>query len=374
MPVPRTWDIFCNVVDNYGDIGVTWRLVRQLAAEHGLSVRLWVDDLASFARIQPGVDTALDAQRVCGVEVRRWAEPFAETPPAEVVIEAFACHLPEPYLAAMARREPKPVWINLEYLSAEDWVTGCHGMASPHPRQPLVKHFFFPGFVPGTGGLLCEMGLLERRNAFCNDPSAREAFRLARGLPPPRDGELTVSLFGYANQGLPGLLQAWAHGDEPVLCLVPQGVLADAALAFCGGAEKGRLRVQALPFTDQAGYDQLLWYADINFVRGEDSCVRAQWAAHPFVWQIYRQEAEAHLKKLDAFLALYRGGLSSGAEQALETFWMAWNREDKAGEAWPAFRRHHDELAAHGARWAERLAELGGLAANLVNFVGNVLE
>ncbi|WP_187492385.1 elongation factor P maturation arginine rhamnosyltransferase EarP, partial [Pantoea agglomerans] len=23
-----TWDIFCTVVDNYGDIGVTWRLAR----------------------------------------------------------------------------------------------------------------------------------------------------------------------------------------------------------------------------------------------------------------------------------------------------------------------------------------------------------
>ena len=27
-----TWDIFCSVVDNFGDIGVTWRLARQLVA------------------------------------------------------------------------------------------------------------------------------------------------------------------------------------------------------------------------------------------------------------------------------------------------------------------------------------------------------
>ena len=46
-----SWDIFCTVVDNYGDIGVCWRLARQLAAEHGFAVRLWVDDLASFARL-----------------------------------------------------------------------------------------------------------------------------------------------------------------------------------------------------------------------------------------------------------------------------------------------------------------------------------
>ncbi|MBY0444112.1 MAG: elongation factor P maturation arginine rhamnosyltransferase EarP, partial [Burkholderiales bacterium] len=37
------WDIFCRVIDNYGDIGVCWRLARQLSFEHGFAVRLMVD-------------------------------------------------------------------------------------------------------------------------------------------------------------------------------------------------------------------------------------------------------------------------------------------------------------------------------------------
>ena len=151
---PFDWDIFCCVVDNFGDIGVTWRLARQLKREgniaaHGdeVQVRLWVDDLASFARIAPGLQPALAQQQLDGVSICHWpAQDFPATDAADVVIEAFGCPLPDSYLAAMVGRARKPVWINLEYLSAEDWVAGCHGLASPHPQLPLTKHFFFPGF------------------------------------------------------------------------------------------------------------------------------------------------------------------------------------------------------------------------------------
>ena len=150
----RTWDIFCSVVDNYGDIGVCWRLARQLSSELGQSVRLWVDDLASFRRVCRDIDPALEIQQVNGVEVWHWGEAMAAVQPADIVIEGFSVRLPDNYLAAMAERTPRPVWINLEHLSAEPWVEGCHGLPSPHPALPLVKHFFFPGFTAATGGLL----------------------------------------------------------------------------------------------------------------------------------------------------------------------------------------------------------------------------
>jgi uncharacterized repeat protein (TIGR03837 family) len=171
-------DIFCNVIDNYGDIGVCWRLARQLGNEHGLAVRLWVDDLNSLAKLCPEADAALERQRCRGVEVYLWRKGFPDVQQADVVIEAFACKLPQGYLEAMAAHEHKPVWINLEYLSAEDWVGGCHKLPSPHPSLPLTKYFFFPGFTPKTGGLLLERDLLARRDAFQND-TAREQSVLA---------------------------------------------------------------------------------------------------------------------------------------------------------------------------------------------------
>ena len=127
------WDIFCKVVDNYGDIGVCWRLARQLAGEHGLAIRLWVDELSAFARLAPQVDASADAQVVAGIEVRRWREPWPGEAPADVVLETFGCRLPDTYRAAMAARSPPPAWVNVEHLSAEAWVAGHHGLPSPQP-------------------------------------------------------------------------------------------------------------------------------------------------------------------------------------------------------------------------------------------------
>lgn len=372
----QRWDIFCNVVDNYGDIGVTWRLARQLAAEHGVQVRLWVDELTSLHRLAPEIDLAAAPQSCSGVEVRHWSKPFPAVTPADVVIETFACELPESYVVAMAARESKPVWINLEYLSAENWVTGCHRLASPHPQLPLTKYFFFPGFTRDTGGLLCERGLIQQRQAFQRDPAARAAYWQALGMPAPTPVDVRISLFGYENKGVPDLLAAWAGADYPVTCLVPEGRVVGDVSAFFGGAalvpgsilSKGNLQVRILPFTDQDSYDRLLWACDCNFVRGEDSFVRAQWAGRPFIWQIYPQQEDVHWTKLFAFVDIYSSDLAEDAAAGLHALWQAWNQQEGVGEAWPMFWRHHVELGVHTRRWAAHLESLGDLASNLVQF------
>lgn len=375
----RTWDIFCTVVDNYGDIGVCWRLARQLAAEYGLCVRLWVDDVGSFQRLCPEVNPDLPAQACRGVTVLRWTQPWTDALPgngvADVVIEAFACALPERYVQAMAERAVPPLWINLEYLSAEAWVQGCHGLASPHPRLPLVKYFFFPGFAPGTGGLLADKALIARRDAFRTDPRALASFWQALLVPQPSPETLTVSLFAYENRAIGDLFAAWAEASTPVLCLVPEGkILADVNAYFdCqiqpgASYRKGNVEVRILPFMEQDRYDRLLWACACNFVRGEDSFVRAQWAARPFVWHIYPQDEGAHWKKLDAFLDLYCAGLPADDAATVSALWHAWNRGEGAGAAWPRFHGAFGALRRHAERWAADLAALGDLASNLVFF------
>ncbi len=384
MPPARNWDIFCTVVDNYGDIGVCWRLARQLAAEHGVGVRLWVDDLASFAKICPGIVPGRDSQRSHGVEVRWWREPFPAVSPADVVVEAFACNPPAGYVAAMAARRPRPAWINLEYLSAEHWVQGCHALPSPHPSLPLVKHFFFPGFAAGTGGLLAEQGLAQARDRFRR--SAAEQARLweALGVPAPRAGEMQVSLFCYPHDGVAALLRAWAAGRSPARCLVAEGTATTALSAFFGAEclapgttlRKANLEVRIFPFLDQDRYDRLLWGCDLNLVRGEDSFVRGQWAARPLLWQIYPQEEGAHWPKLEAFLGLYCQGLPAETAAALTSFWRAWNKGDAAQveAGWSGFCAHRLELQAHALRWAEQLAGAGNLANSLAQFCDNLLK
>ncbi|PAU65781.1 hypothetical protein BZL41_05015 [Pseudomonas sp. PIC25] len=373
------WDIFCSVVDNYGDIGVTWRLARQLAVEHGQAVRLWVDDLHSLVRLCPEVDPDAAQQVQRGVEVRRWALPWQPVEPGDVVIEAFACHLPAEFEAAMVEKPRPPLWINLEYLSAEDWVGGCHGLPS-FQSNGLQKFFFFPGFTPETGGLLREQGLIARRRAFQADPAAQAAFLQSIGVQ-RRPGARLISLFAYENAALGSWLEALAADTQPTQLLVPEGrVLKDLErwLSTCGLAahdqyKRGALHVQVIPFVEQDAYDRLLWCCDFNAVRGEDSFVRAQWAGRPMLWHIYRQEENAHWLKLDAFLGLYRKALPPAAGAALGALWHAWNAEEDMGPAWHGLQREWTVVAEHAERWCREQAEQTDVAARLVLFYTNWL-
>jgi uncharacterized repeat protein (TIGR03837 family) len=377
--MPQRWDIFCAVVDNFGDIGVCWRLARRLSAGLGQSVRLWVDDLHSFQRLRAAVDPALAVQHIDGIEVRRWDAQAADVEPADIVIEGFGVKLPEQYLAAMAARKLPPVWINLEYLSAEPWVDTHHGLPSPHPRLPLTKYFFFPGFTAATGGVLFEEGLVAARDALQADPAAQRAFRQSIGIETNRDATLWLSLFCYANQALVPLVNAWAVNAKGVDCIVPAGLALTQLEAIAGKTiapgsplQIGALRIHAIAFLDPDQYDRLLWCCDLNMVRGEDSFVRAQLAARPLLWQAYPQDEGAHLIKAAAFCKRYFEGLTSPVGRELFT---AWNRQqgDLAG-AWADLRSNLPVITAHAVTWVGRLQENGDLALNLAKFCQDRLE
>ena len=340
MNLPPLWDIFCRVIDNHGDLGVCWRLARDLA-ERGHAVRLWVDDASALAWMAP--------ERPADIDVLAWPDGDVDVQPGDVVIEAFGCELPPTFIARMAARQPAPQWINLEYLSAEDYVERSHGLASPQfhgPGAGLTKHFFYPGFTPRTGGLLREPGLLERVSTFDG-----QAWLARRGWA-PRPGERVVSLFAYANAALPGLLQALV--GQPTLLLACPGPLQAHV------AERAGLRTVALPYLPQDDYDRLLWACDLNFVRGEDSVVRAQWAGKPCVWHIYPQEDAAHHAKLEAFMT--RADLPA----AWRRVWRGWNGLG----ALPTSLAGLPEAAAHAPVWRAQLTAQADLLTQLHGFLG----
>ncbi len=378
---PQTrWDIFCRVIDNFGDIGVCWRLARQLFVEHGLIVRLWVDDLRAFNHLCPEVDPAQAVQMVAGIEVRCWDTSAAHASPADVVIEAFACRLPEPFEAAMAARIPPPVWINLEYLSAENWVSGCHALPSPHPRLPLTKYFYFPGFDETTGSLLREQDLDDRIQKFSASPEQQRDFWQNLGMEAPVADAQLVSLFAYENDALLPLLECWVQGPKLICAFVPVSRTLPAIEAFAGKPLKagdifrrGQLEIRLLPFVDQTSYDRLLWLCEINFVRGEDSFVRAQWAEKPILWHIYPQDDAAHLAKLTAFLERYCAELPETAASAFRNFSFMWNSKKPhpsafTPESWSRFADALPELRRHASKWANNLKKQEDLCSNLVRF------
>ncbi|MDB5816919.1 MAG: hypothetical protein JWQ11_559 [Rhizobacter sp.] len=382
------WDLFCRIVDNFGDIGVCWRLAADLGSR-GEQVRLFVDDASALSWLAP--------QGAANVTVVAW-ESASDAEPAQVVIEAFGCDPHEAFVARMATRKTPPVWINLEYLSAEPYVERSHGLSSPvmaGPGRGLVKRFFYPGFTLRTGGLIREPWLAAEQAAF-----DRLAWLAAQGIAVDA-GERVVSLFCYDDAPVERLIEALSgaaadasHGGEhnagdsltdATLLLAASGAAATLARAALGESMQfGRLRCIALPFLSQRDYDRLLWACDLNFVRGEDSFVRAQWAGRPFVWQAYRQDDDLHLTKVDAFLDLHLSNAPREVADFIRRSWHRWNAGHSATSV-PldaSARGTHalaDLDAANGwdavaANWKASLAQSPDLTHALMQFVSRLVR
>ena len=356
----RNFDVFCRVIDNYGDAGVCWRLCRDLA-QRGHRVRLWIDDAAPLQWM--GSAAQLDAIRVLA-----WDDAAAcfDAPPLGVVIEAFGCELPDAVKARMAAATPAPQWINLEYLSAEDYVERSHGLRSPQwqgPATGLEKHFFYPGFTPRTGGLLREPGLIEALDA-----SDAQQWLERQGIV-RHAGERLLSLFCYDTAALPPLLQGLT--GQPTLILACPGpgsrMLREQEAQ---GALPTGLRVHHLPFLSQQDFDQLLHACELNVVRGEDSFVRAQWAARPFVWHIYPQHDGAHEAKLEAFMDKAFAAMDAGQRAEWRALWRAWNQLAPASPAPAALRLPSLPAAAPAfQQWRSKLLTQVDLVTQLQEFL-----
>jgi uncharacterized repeat protein (TIGR03837 family) len=287
-------DLFCRVIDNLGDVGVMWRLARQLSVEKQWQIRLWVDQLEPLAKIEPLVDCTQKWQQCRGVQIGLWPGPEHPIAPNPVVIAGFSCDLPEAYLKRLASMD-NPLWVQLEYLSAQDWVASFHGQRSQRNDQ-LRPVFFFPGFTDQTGGLLREHDLAERQIGWQDAPS-KAAWLASLGVTTQANARL-VSVFTYEDAPVSELIQQMQSVNAHFHLLLPKGQKPPKLT----GARN--VTWQHIDFLSQDDYDRLLCTCDLNLVRGEDSWVRAIWAARPMIWQAYRQPDGAHHPKIDAWVDL----------------------------------------------------------------------
>lgn len=407
-PAPPRWHLVCRVIDNFGDVGVLWRLARQLHHEHGVQVDFFIDQPECLRLMAPDIRvvgeddnippaagrsasclsdahrrmaTACRAAAEGGMRVHRLDEAAPVGTDVDVVVAGFQARLPERARRRLVDRvradSPVPLLVQLDYLSAEDWIDGTHGLPSLHP-DGLREWFFNPGFGPGNGGLLLERELLRERDAILTDPGRQQHWLKAHGID-ARPDDWLVSVLCYPDAPLQALIDAWLADDAPppassgpdctadilLPACIPAATgtrdTADAAPAHlrarpraaglndiqrttgvdmaaraCTGrlhllvpgagtqthlgflparaeASGGRLAVTTLPFLPQTEFDHLLWCSHLNLVRGEDSWIRALWAGRPWLWQAYRQEEDAHLDKLAAFLTRAQQLLEAGA-------------------------------------------------------------
>lgn len=363
------WDVFCRVVDNFGDIGVCWRLSADLA-ERGHTVRLWVDDPSALRWMAP------EPLRPAHIQVLDWDGQAQE--PGDVVIEAFGCNPPDAFVARMQRPVP-PVWINLEYLSAEQWVERCHGLRSPlmsGPGKGLSKWFFYPGFTAATGGLLRETGLMAARQAWEADHRQHRAqWAASMGIKPPSPDTLWLSLFCYEAAPVGALLDGLAASGADIQVLVTPGCATDLGRQWqAARAPVKTLSLHELPAISQPEFDHLLWACELNFVRGEDSAVRALWAGRPHVWHIYPQDDGVHAGKLDAFMDRWMAGWPDDLAREVRGLWLSWNGLRPAGAgnfaALPSLLNDPRWAASQGSA-RQRLAEIPDLVTQLCGFVSD---
>jgi len=368
------WDIFCKIVDNFGDIGVCWRLSQQLAREHHLRVRLFIDDFATAKKIIPALDVTKQSQYINSVEICTW--PINNISPAETIIETFSCALPDDYVHQMVRN--KSTWINLEYLSAEAWVGDFHAKPSPHPTLAITKHYFFPGFKSDTGGLICEKNLIAARDVFLNSIDMQTEFWRALNLTntlnlPLLNQSIKISLFCYAQANVVNLLSALAKSNQAISLLLPNNGTIEEIKPLLTHFLHKNVSIYLLPFLSQASYDKLLWACDLNFVRGEDSWLRAIWAGKPFIWQPYIQTEESHIKKLKAFLEMYTNEAPENIKSILCESHLAWSNACQL-VPWHNLLKQLTSLQRYAKTQSNRLAHQPDLATKLVFFSDNLAK
>lgn len=283
-------DIFCRVIDNFGDAGVMWRLARALHAE-GFAVRLIIDEPGTLKYLAGCLQNCptekigeAEGITVCLWE-KDWDEGACTLQCADVVIEGFACRLPPDYQHRMSQRKPK--WFNIDYFSAEDWIEGCHLVPSIDPTSSLVKINYFPGVTPASGGLIIEKDYEKEKATFKNNH-------------PKNGNSLNIFFFAYPYGPIEKIAEALEQLGRPINLHLSQceaGLLLNKTLEQ---SDHLRMRTTLLPFVAQKDFDPLLWQSDIVFVRGEDSAARAMIAGVPFLWHIYHQDDDVHMVKLRA--------------------------------------------------------------------------
>lgn len=363
------YDIFCAVVDNFGDVATCWRLACQLHQRHGISVRLWVDNLTALKSLVPTTQLDCHSQQLDGIQVCLWTMPVQFDQVAPVVIEAFGCELPQNYRQAML--EYPSLCINLEYFSCEEWVLGCHGLRS-FQSDGLHKYFFFPGLVFGTGGVLYESDYEDQRLAF--NQNQQLAWFHQWQWPRVHANSLRISLFGYENKAIIDLLAQAADYPVPIEFYCPISKLCHELsihlehwqISAGNSYTIGQAHIHFIPFLPQAEYDRLLWSCDLNFVRGEESLIRGLLAAKPLVWHIYPTEDQAHWIKLTAFIH------SLTMPDALADLNRAWNAQERL-TSFNDVMSHLPALTLWAQQRQRPLLALDDLSTNLVRFIESKL-
>lgn len=300
-------DIFCEIIDNFGDIGVVYRISKELKKIfQNVRIKIVLNRLEEFKAINKKVKDT-DYQEIDGLicvtekYVKENMESFGVS---DVFIEAFGCNVPEEYVKAA--KENSKLWINLEYLSGEKWIEDFHLCESLIDSKTLKKIFFMPGFSEKSGGVIIDSGFLERMKF--GKENRDEVFKKYFKDFDLKD-KFIGTVFSY-EKNFENLLETLKNYEkETILLLMGEKtqksfseILKKNLTEDYGNIVKyGKITMIYSDFFSQEEYEEIISASDFNFTRGEDSFVRGIILGKPFMWHIYLQEEKAHMDKIKAF-------------------------------------------------------------------------
>ena len=340
-------DIFCQVIDNYGDVGVAYRLAREFKRVYpNKKLRFVINQIEELNLIRKSED----------IEIILYKDISKIENSADLIIESFGCEIPKEYMDK-ALKNVKLI-INLEYFSAEKWVDDFH-LQESFLGGNLKKYFFIPGLSEESGGILLDNEFLERKKKV----EANKEYYLEKfGIKEKYD--LIGSVFSY-EKNFDSLIEELKKLDKKVILLIlSEKTQKNFIKYFDNGNNYDKIKFVKLPFFTYDKYEELLALCDFNLVRGEDSFVRALLLGKPFLWHIYPQDENTHIKKLESFLEKY----CSNNKELKQTFInYNINKND-----FSYFFKNFKEIEKYNKNYANYLIKNCNLMEKLINFIENI--
>ena len=340
-------DIFCQVIDNYGDVGVAYRLAREFKRVYpNKKLRFVINQIEELNLIRKSED----------IEIILYKDISKIENSADLIIESFGCEIPKEYMDK-ALKNVKLI-INLEYFSAEKWVDDFH-LQESFLGGNLKKYFFIPGLSEKSGGILLDNEFLERKKKV----EANKEYYLEKfGIKEKYD--LIGSVFSY-EKGFDSLIEELKKLDKKIILLIlSEKTQKNFIKYFDNGNNYDKIKFVKLPFFTYDKYEELLALCDFNLVRGEDSFVRALLLGKPFLWHIYPQDENTHIEKLESFLEKY----CSNNKELKQTFInYNINKDD-----FSYFFKNFKEIEKYNKNYANYLIKNCDLMEKLINFIENI--
>ncbi len=314
-------DIFCEIIDNFGDIGVVYRVSKELKKIfQNVRIIIVLNRLEEFKAINKRVKD-VDYQEIDGLIyiTEKYLEDNIDSfGTADIFIEAFGCNVFEGYIKKA--KESSKLWINLEYLSGEKWIEDFHLQESLIDSKTLKKIFYMPGFSEKSGGVIIDSSFLERK-----EYGAENREKVLEKYFPNCDfnNKLVGTIFSY-ERNFENLLDVLKdYGKETFLILMGEKthksfseILQKKLTENFGKIVKyDKITMLYADFLSQEEYEEVISAVDFNFTRGEDSFVRGILLGKPFMWHIYLQEEKAHMDKIKAFTERFKESVNELSDE-----------------------------------------------------------